>query len=995
MACCAVSFCASALALDSSRVDQAKPHWNQAKAALKQGAYRTALDSLEEVLTLTPDDPWAQLYRTLCELRLSAPSVFSSVDSADYRALKVRLHRETRAQHQEARRRKVLDRQVRTEQAKWDQELETLQQQAEHDEEQRKRRVQEEAVAGVREERVQRPEAAREPPPIADAPPEPPAQPPSAEQPPVTPPVTEVESPSEEAPPEESRLTTRYPVTTASGSVELAPVQVATVPETPSLAGRPKPPAGAVQINARQMSVSPDRKVALAQGNVEVVFEDAFLTCDRLTLFTDTKDVYAEGRVRLEQGTQVFRGERAHYNFTNKKGRFLQGTVSSPPWHQHGRTVEHIAEGVYEVTPGYITSCELEPPHFRIFGRRAVVFSEERLARVRNAARFVEHMPLLYFPRLILADRRSPFLIIPGRNDIWEQFALMGYRYEYPEGHKGTLKLDWRRAFGWGAGFDHRFESEEFGKGLLKVYYNNEPNKRTPIAAVPKGALADRYRLLWRHHWEPKFLKDTTVITNIQEYSDVKYREELLFREEFTKDDSPDSFISTVTSDPNFTVTGLVRKRMNRFETITEAFPQLAVESRQAPVGETPLFAQSKLEAANLQTKTAHSIEDTDAVRLDWLQRFKYAVNLFSPILVTPRADVRQTYYTKDIQSGSTDRPQGHRDLLSGQFSAGADASLKLFRLFAPSTDLFGLNLHGLRHVLTPTISYDYVHRPTVPNEILAFPVALGPSNTVTFGLENKLQTKRRVKQEEAIKGKPLKPSMKAVDLARAVASVPYNFHGSGNEQGGRVGDWNFDVELYPWPWMRLETDWKYPSHYQRGVRDSRITQWNLDLVMVGGGGNPQAQDAPKYEPPVVRGFESGPRPSLVKLLMPKGQWYLGYGHRYSHNDKVEDTIQYDWRLSEKWEISTFHRFDWKEVRSDRKRFYNVREYQYALRRDLHDWLAELVYRVDREYGEELYLTLTLKAFPDLPFELETAYHQPKLGSQSSPFSPLAGQHKP
>ena len=32
-------------------------------------------------------------------------------------------------------------------------------------------------------------------------------------------------------------------------------------------------------------------------------------------------------------------------HFDTKKGRFLEGTVSSPPWHQHGRSIEHIAEG--------------------------------------------------------------------------------------------------------------------------------------------------------------------------------------------------------------------------------------------------------------------------------------------------------------------------------------------------------------------------------------------------------------------------------------------------------------------------------------------------------------------------------------------------------------------------------------------------------------------------------------------------------------------------
>ena len=102
--------------------------------------------------------------------------------------------------------------------------------------------------------------------------------------------------------------------------------------------------------------------------------------------------------------------------------------------------------------------------------------------------------------------------------------------------------------------------------------------------------------------------------------------------------------------------------------------------------------------------------------------------------------------------------------------------------------------------------------------------------------------------------------------------------------------------------------------------------------------------------------------------------------------------LEGNWRLSEKWEIGTFHRFTWKEVVGGDKRFNNLRETQYTLRRDLHDWIAELAYRVDREFGEELFFTMTLKAYPELPIQMEDSYHQPKIGSQSSPFSPLHTQ---
>ncbi len=975
LAWCALVLPATASTAASSA--DTKRAWEQVRAALRHGAYRDALQPLDQILEATPDDPWAQLYRSLCQLRLEASSPIASLTPEQLATLSQQLHDEARLQHQEEARQKSLERHIQKEQAHWDRELDALQRQAERDERLKRKQAQTQAIEQVRLQRRTAQTASRSTPTA----PQPEAPSPAATEaspaPSGTPP--HAETPSAPETPESQPPSVAEE---AGSTVKLAPVVVSTGPEaavTPSLAGRPRPPAGAVQIHARQMSVSPDRRVALAEGSVEVIFEDALMTCDRLTLFTDTKDAYAEGRVRVEQGDQVFRGEMVHYNFVTKKGRFLQGTLASPPWYEHGRSVEHIAEGVFLVTPGYITSCELEPPHFKFFGRRAIVFAGDKIARARNVALIVEQVPFLFLPWLAVADRRSPFFIIPGKRKPWGEFALMGYRYEWPERHRGTLRLDWRHAFGWGFGLDHQFDDPRFGKGLLKLYYNPDPNSARPLADLPKGADKNRYRLLWRHHWQP--WPDTSVVTNIQKYSDEDFRRELLFREEFTEDDNPESFVSLVKNAPDYSLTGLFRKRLNRFDSITEALPELTLETRQVRIGETQAFSQTRFDVANLQSKTAHSDIDADVIRVDWFQKLSYALNLFRPILVTPNAGIQQTFYTKDIQGA--DRPDTDRNLFSGQVSMGADASLKLFRIFPVVTNVFGMDVNGLRHVLTPTVSYSYIHRPTVSNSLLNFPAASAPTNQVTFSVENKLQAKRHVP------GASGPDSLQPVELGRAILSVPYTFRGVGNKQGGRLGDWAFDIETYPVPWLRVETDFAVPSHFPAGSRDARIQTWNLDLVMVGGRNRPEAKDAPTVQAPQPKGYEMGGRGGLTALLIPQGQWFLGLGHRYSQNDKTEDVLQFDWRLSEKWEISTFHRFTWKEVVSGVKRFNNMREYQYVLRRDLHDWIAELVYRVDREFGEELYLTLSLKAYPQMPIEMQTSYHEPKLGSQSSPFSPI------
>ena len=253
-----------------------KRHWEDAKRFLRHGAYEDAKRSLDAILAVTPDDPWAQAYHALCERRLQASRPFTQLTPEQFRSMQQQLHREDQAQRSTAARQKAIERSIRKEQDQWDRQLKAREQQAKREEQLKQREAKAQVVPHAREELPKvREEAAG---PREDI---------------VTP---ELEQATELAPPAAS----------APASVgELESVTEPAVPGeaeqgvSPSLVGRTLPPAGAMQINARQMSVSPDRKIAIADGDVEVMLDNTFITCDHATLFTDTKDVYAEGRVRI------------------------------------------------------------------------------------------------------------------------------------------------------------------------------------------------------------------------------------------------------------------------------------------------------------------------------------------------------------------------------------------------------------------------------------------------------------------------------------------------------------------------------------------------------------------------------------------------------------------------------------------------------------------------------------------------------------------------
>ncbi|MBI3323053.1 MAG: LPS-assembly protein LptD, partial [Candidatus Omnitrophica bacterium] len=354
--------------------------WVEVKALLARQAWREALAALDDILRTTPKDPNALAWRRLCQKRLSEGARFRVLSPREEQIVHDTLRQEQHAQARAAAARKALEGQLKREQVRWDAELERRHRQT----------VQEERARARIEQRQQRvarlPVAAPPVPPVT--PPETPA-PPAPSAPPTLAPSEPTVSP---APPSTQQ------------SIELAPVTVTVAPPVPEVeevtpVHIPSPeevPPGAVQIFADQLIASTDRRLAVARGHVHVVFSDGVMTCEKATLFTDTKDIYAEGRVHLARGTEVFRGELVQYNTQTKKGRFLDATASSPPWHQHGQVIEHVAEGVLHLTPGYLTSCDLEPPHFRFQGRSSTVFADEKIVRGRNVTLAIEDFPLIY-----------------------------------------------------------------------------------------------------------------------------------------------------------------------------------------------------------------------------------------------------------------------------------------------------------------------------------------------------------------------------------------------------------------------------------------------------------------------------------------------------------------------------------------------------------------------------------------------------------------------
>ena len=87
--------------------------------------------------------------------------------------------------------------------------------------------------------------------------------------------------------------------------------------------------ASPVEVNGDQVEYFPKEKKVTGVGNVSIDHGDVKLVCDKITVYTESKDAYAEGNVVLDTPTGRLKGQEVKYNFGTKKGEILDARIKS------------------------------------------------------------------------------------------------------------------------------------------------------------------------------------------------------------------------------------------------------------------------------------------------------------------------------------------------------------------------------------------------------------------------------------------------------------------------------------------------------------------------------------------------------------------------------------------------------------------------------------------------------------------------------------------
>lgn len=679
-------------------------------------------------------------------------------------------------------------------------------------------------------------------------------------------------------------------------------------------------------INGDQVEYSTDNKNVTVIGNAEVIFKGTRLTCEKITVDTSTKDAVAEGNVRLDDKKGIIEGSKIIYNFETKTGTIIDSEFRSNPYFGKANKVEKVSDTLFTAYKGHMTTCNYDIPHYRFKSSKINIFPDDKV-ETKNSTVYVGKIPVFFLPQYnhSLKDPMMHVQVTPGKRKEWGNYLFTAWRYDLNEDIKGRIYLDYREKLGVSEGLGLNYKSENFGKGDYKYYYTQERSRNFKEG---EPAEFERYLIRWRHKWDIDEKTDLTSeyykITDSKRAlygSEHNFLKDYFYRE-YEKDSQPLSYTLIHRTLDYSSIDLFLQKRTNRWYTQLEKLPEITYSLPGLEVGETPLYFENNSSFANFNYKHAvpsPSTEDISLSRFNTYNKFSLPMkaSIFS---FTPWVGNQETFYDKDI-NGSAILPRTI-------FYTGSDISTKFYRIFNIKSNFLGLDINNIRHIITPTVGYSYNHQPTIDSGKLKqidSIDSISRNNSASLELSNKLQTKRN--------------NMR-VDLLDFRITSSYIFKPKySSRKGSSFSDFNFDLELLPYSWLRLDTDATY-NHY-----DDYFSNVNTDIKF-------------------ILGEERS----------------IGFGQRYQRKAGKEFTFDNEWRLTPKWKFRVYERYQFSQSPGYIR---GLREQEYSISRDLHCWIMEFNYNVTRGNGEALWLIFRLKAFPELEFNYNQDYHRPKPGSQS------------
>lgn len=669
------------------------------------------------------------------------------------------------------------------------------------------------------------------------------------------------------------------------------------------------------------LEYDPGTGISVATNGVIITFSNIVLTADSVVANQHTGEVMAEGNVTINNRGVLWSGERIIYNLKTQQMSSDNFKLGQNPFFIAGQGLSaDQSNQIYSATNVIVTTDDYAEPAYKIRARRITIvpnkYFEAHSATVR-----IGDVPVFYFPyyRRSLGYRVNHFDFTPGYRTLFGPYLLSTYNFYTQEKLDGALHLDYRQKRGVAGGPEFDYRLGKFGDGKIEYYYaqDERPGRDFRTNSISE----QRHRFAFSHQ--------TTLRTNLTVKAVANYQSDPLvardfFENEYRHNVQPKSFLEVNQLWSNFSLDILAQPQVNDFQETIERLPDIKLTALRQQLWNTPLYYEGENSIGYFHRAFVDNSTNYSAGRADSFHQIVLPQTYFGWLNFTPRVGGRFTYYSEADGRGVTTDEQKR-----GVFNTGAEVSFKSSRVWAGAKNKL-FDVHGLRHIIEPSVNYVYVPRPNVrPPELpqfdselqtlrtlpIEFPQynaidAIDAQNVVRFGLRNRLQTKRDIGVENLLSWSlftdwRIKPRTNQTTFAPLTSSL----------------------EFKPRTWMTFQSDTRYDLNHRSWVEaDHRL------------------------------------------ILEPNNVWSASLGHRYLDETPVNGpgpghnliTTSFYYKMNENWATRMSHHFEARDG--------TMEEQYYTIYRDLRSWTSALTFRVrESRTGSDDYTiaaTFSLKAFP-------------------------------
>lgn len=694
--------------------------------------------------------------------------------------------------------------------------------------------------------------------------------------------------------------------------------------------------------------------IATAHGNVVIHSGDSDIYADSARYDSKTREILAEGHVRIYRATGLFVGDRAIYNVDTKEIRAVDMRTDKSPYLIGGENVTTISEGAFLVSKGTFTTHDSSNPDFRLKAKTVRIYENDRVV-FQNVTFYVKNVPVFWWPYMYqsLNDAFS-YMVSPAYLSSWGPSILSRVSMPITDDIKTQIRLDYRSRRGIAVGFepDIRYGDGKKSYARLRTYFLRDANpdiNRTSEVRV--GVPKDRYRVSVQNF--TNFTEDIYGTVDITKLSDEFLLQDF-YPGEFQINPKPDNVLAVTKTHPIYTLTAIGRFQANSFFETTERLPEIVLDVPRTPILGGPIFYEGETGVADLHRNFARDsgFQDYGTLRFDSFHQFLYPNTYFGWLSVVPRVGLRGTYYDETRDLGKTifapnpnpfipdfllPDPTLAMPLEKGGstfrtvVNAGVESSFKISRTWEEAQTR-SLGLDGLRHIIQPFTNFSWVSSSNSnPASILQF---------------DRYQPSTQLRPIDF-------PQFTTVD---SIDSWSIGRLGVRNRLQTRRDDLTVS-------WMDVETyiDVNFDNPFDKTQYSNLFNKINFTPV-------PWAAFGVSSQVPV---FEKGfTEVNTHVSIQPIANLQIGFAHRYlNQNPFFENSSLYVfsgyYRINDHWGLGIQEQYEGTTGILEQQR--------YSIYRDLTSWVASVgaIIRDNggvKEYG--VLFTFTLKALPKLGFDL-------------------------